>query len=201
MAGNVTFNPSLTLNGQNTFLKRTTGWIQGAVWDDPVARMWLLSGQIDSSVTQPVWGGMAITESVPTAASQNYAGSTLTIAAANADITGFTVYTQVNNAIIVPGNTAPIVVAGQSMAFFRFGSNIRIPLRADPTLVASLEGGSITQQVSWDFTNQQVIAYSSGIGALPVKILAVNDNSKYVTYDSGTGLCSWNQGDTVLVQL
>ena len=201
MAGNISFNPSLTLNGTNTFQKETQGWIQGAVWDDPVARMWLLSGTIDSAVTQPIWGGMAITESVPAATTNNRSGSVLSIASDNSTVTGFTVFTQVNNAIIVPGNTVPVVVAGQSMAFFRFGSNIRIPVKVNATLAPTLNGGAVNQQVSWDFTNQELIAYSSGVGALACKVLAVNDNSKYVVYDSGTGSVTWDYGYVALIQI
>lgn len=198
---NVSFDPSLTLNGQNTFQKETQGWIQGAYMDDPTARMWLLSGIVDSTVTQPVWGGMAITENVASLTTDNRQGSPLVIAADNAGITGFTTFNQAHNMIIVPGNKVPISVAGQNIAYFRLGSNIRLPVQVDPTLVASLEGNPITQQVSWDFTNQKLIAYSSGAGALNVKVIAVNENSKYVTYNSSTGNVSWSYGPAALIQL
>lgn len=199
----ISFNPSLTLNGQNTFRVQTQGLFQGAYMDDPVARMWLLAGLVDSTVTQPMWGGMAITENVNTNASNTYqyATNNLTIAANNGAITGFTTFNQAHNMIIVPGNRVPIAVANQNIAFFRLGSNIRLPVKISSALLTALEGNPVNQQVSWDFTNHQLTTYSSGAGALPVKVLRVAPNSFAVSYDSGTGVVSWTSAACALIQI
>ncbi|HQT68644.1 MAG TPA: hypothetical protein PLC74_13690 [Acetobacteraceae bacterium] len=198
---NITFNPALTLSPQNSILLETQGWYQGAVMDDPTSRLQLVSAIVASTVTQPMWGGMAVTESVASIASNNRQGNPITIAATNAAITAFTVFNQANNAITVPGNSVPIYTAGSNMAIFRLGSNIRIPVQADTGLITALEGGATNQQVSWDFTNQALTTYSSGAGALPVKVLAVNANSRIVSYNSTTGLVSWMVGNAVLIQI
>ena len=67
----------------------------------------------------------------------------------------------------------------------------RLALAIDPTLI-SLEGGIITQQVSWDFTNQKIIAFATN--ALPVKILLVlATNCLVPVYTAGPpATCTWN---------
>jgi hypothetical protein len=185
---------------QNSFLGQTEGYVQGAFFDDPTSNMWLLSGQIDPSVTQPVWGAMAITEDIP-APNANQMGSNIKIAANNAGVTGFTVFNRGNNMIITPGNTVPQASAGMSIMYFRTGSNIRIAVQCDATLANNLSPGAINQQVSWDFTNQKLITFSSGVGALACKVLSVNTNSKIVNYNSGTGVLTWTTGAAAIIQI
>lgn len=199
----INFDPSKTLNGQNTFQKQTQGWIQGAYMDDPTARMWLLSGLVASSVSQPMWGGMPITETVPTISNDTYqyANPPLDIPSSVSEVTGFTTFNQAHNMMIVPGNRVPIAVSNQNIAFFRLGSNIRIPVKISSGLVSSLEGNSVNQNVTWDFTNHELTAMSSGSTALNVQILKVDPNSKIVHYDSSTGDVSWQYGNAALIQL
>lgn len=192
----ISFNPQLTTSPSNTFLTSTEGYVQGATLDDTSARMWLNSGVIASTVTQPVWGGMAITESVP---ASNSLGGNLTIASAAANVTGFTVFDQAHNMIIVPGNSVQQSLAGMTAHYFRLGSNIRIAVQCDATLANNLAGGAINQQVSWDFTNQKLIAFAST--ALPVKVLSVSATSKIVSYNSGTGALTWTVGAAAIIQL
>lgn len=60
----ISINPSATTVPPSSFLAQTRGYTQGLSVNDPVARQKLLSGYVASSVTQPVWGGLAITEDV-----------------------------------------------------------------------------------------------------------------------------------------
>ncbi|MEK7916633.1 hypothetical protein AAB988_29485 [Burkholderia contaminans] len=196
----ISFNPMLTGSPTGTFRLDTEGYVQGAFMDDPASNPWLASGLIATTVTQPVWGGMAITESVA-APNQNGLGNPLVLAANNAGVTGFTVINRSYNAILTPGNNVPQLSAGMTAMFFRTGSNARIAVQCDATLAANLDNGTIIQQVSWDFTNQKLITYSSGVGALACKVLSVNTNSKIVSYNSGTGALTWTQGPAAIIQI
>lgn len=193
----VSFDPQLTTSPANSFLTNTQGYVQGTALDDPSSRMYLESGTVASTVTGPVYGGMAISETVPAPGSET-GGGILTLATSEANTTGFTVNNQANNMVIVPGNTVQQSVAGMSASFFRFGSNARIAVQCDTTLAAALDSGLVNQQVQWDYTNQKLIAYSSGT-ALPVKVLSVNTDSKTVLDTSG--VLTWEVGAVAIIQL
>lgn len=194
---NITFDPSKTTAPQNSFLRTTQGYVQGDFVDDPSVRMELAAGVLDSTVAQPVWGGMAIQELVPLTDEGNL-GGTLKLAAGVTTLTGFSVFTQAYNMIIVPGNSVQTATAGMTISYFRLGSGARIKVKCSAELVAAVEGGAINQQIQWDYTNQQLIPYTSGT-ALPAKILSVNANSKVVSYDSGAGTVSWVAGNAAVI--
>lgn len=200
----VAFNPMMTLSGANSFQLQSQGYIQGAFMDDPVARMWVLPGSVATSVTTPIWGGMAIQENVPTLDpyTMGTIASPISIPAAANNVTGFTLFNRAHNMMITPGNPVPAAYAGMSVAYGRLGSNLRIPVKIDPTLVTTLENGSIAQNVSWDFTNCQLTAYVNGTNQiLPVKILKVANNCKIINYNSSTSTLSWAYGLAALVQI
>jgi hypothetical protein len=194
----ITFNPALTTSPQNSFLLQTGGFVQGAFVDDPSSRMYLAGGVL-GAVTQPIWPGMAISESVPQV-NANAGGGSVLLATAEANLTGFNVGNQNYNAIITPGNTVQQLSPGQTVMFFRLGSGARIQVQCSSALVTAAEGGLINQQLAWDFTNQQLIPYVSGT-ALPVKLLELNSNSKVVSYNSGTGVVSWVAGSAAIIQI
>lgn len=199
----VSFNPQLTTSPSNTFLQSTEGYVQGTTLDDTSARMWLLSGVVAASVTQPVWGGMAITEEVATV-NNNALGNSLVLASAVGNVTGFTVFDQAHNMIIMPGNSVQQSVAGMTAHYFRFGSNIRIAVGVLNTLVATLDSGAINQALFWDPALQQLTATgTSGAFALPAttKILSLNSNSKTINFNSGTGALTWTTGNAAIIQI
>jgi hypothetical protein len=199
----VSFNPQLTTSPSNTFLQSTEGYVQGTTLDDTSSRMWLTSGVVAASVTQPVWGGMAITEEVATV-NANAMGNSLVLASAAGNVTGFTVFDQSHNMIIVPGNSVQQSVAGMTINYFRFGSNIRIAVGVLSSLVATLDSGAINQTLYWDPALQQLTASgTSGAFQLPAttKILSLNSNSKTISYNSGTGALTWTSGNCAIIQL
>jgi hypothetical protein len=199
----VSFNPQLTTSPSNTFLQSTEGYVQGTTLDDTSARMWLNSGVVAATVTQPVWGGMAITEEVATV-NANALGNSLQLASAAGNVTGFTVFDQAHNMIIVPGNTVQQSVAGMTINFFRFGSNIRIAVGVLSSIVATLDAGAINQTLYWDPALQQLTASgTSGAFQLPAttKILSLNSNSKTISYNSGTGALTWTTGNAAIIQI
>ena len=193
----ISFNPNLTSAPQGTFSTTTQGYIQGDFVDDPSIRMELAAGILDAAIAQPIWGGMALTELVPITG-EGSLGSTLKLATTPATTTGFSVFTQAYNMIIVPGNSVQTATAGMTANYFRLGSGARIKVQCSPALVAAVEGGAIGQQVQWDFANQQLIPFAAGT-ALPVKILSVNTNSKVVSFNSGAGTVSWVPGSAAVI--
>lgn len=196
----VAFNPMQTLSGSNSFQLQSQGYIQGAFMDDPVSRMWLRSGIVSASLSQPLWGGLPIVESVPSEGNnlQTKQG-VITLATTAAEITGWTVFNRAHSMLITPGNPVPQADSGMSIAYLRNNSNIRIPVKVDPALVSTLEGGSVIQQVSWDFTNNQLIAFATT--ALNVLIEDINANSKIVEYNSSTNTLTWSYGPAALIQI
>lgn len=204
MSNVINFNPMTTQTGQNSFQTESQGYIQGTFMDDPVARMWLLTGLVSNSATVPMWGGVPIIENIPSlsANSEGTPNATLAVPTAADTVTGFTVFNRAHNMVITPGNNVPVSGPDMNIAYFRTGSNIRIPVKIASSLVTTLEGSSITTQVSWDFTNYELTAYVNGTNTvLPVKVVKLMPNSKIVNYDSGTGAVTWAYGDAALIQL
>jgi hypothetical protein len=210
MTAQISFNPVLTTNALGSFNVDSVGYIQGVMLDDPAVRYQLAGGILASSETLPMWGGVGISELVPGGGSPPIPSDTLgtvvsratTLAAhTTGQLTGFSVFNQDNSMVTTPQSPVPLAGSGMSVHFLRLGSNARIVVKCDPALV-SLKGSLITTQVSWDFTNQLLVAYDT-VAALPVKILDVNvGNSMTVTYSSGTGFATWNRsGTTALIQI
>ena len=193
----ITVNPSATITPSSSFLPQSQGYTQGITLADPTSRQWLNSGVIASTVSAGVWGGMGITESVQMPGN-GMPGNLLTIAGSSTAVTGFTVFDRAYNMIIVPGNSVQIALAGMSMAFYRLGSNARIPVLCTAGLITAIETNSVNTQVVWDFTNQQLIPYTSGT-ALPVKVIAVDTNSKIVSVSGST--YSWTTGNVAVIQI
>lgn len=195
----ISINPSVTIAPPSSFLADTTGYIQGIALADPTARQWLLSGAVASTVTQPVWGGMGITENVSVPGS-GAAGNQIALATAETNLTGFTVSNRGYNMIVTPGNNVQVSTAGMSVPYYRFGSNIRIPVQCSSALITAVESNPVNTAVEWDYTNQKLIPHGAGT-AIPVKVVAVDSNSKIIAYNSGTGAVTWSTGNVAVIQL
>ena len=75
-----------------------------------------------------------------------------------------------------PSSRAPQAYPGNSIGFARFGSNVRVPVPADPALlnqVGQLTNGSF----GWDFQNQRLVAGSNG-STIPVRLLVNYDQTE-----------------------
>lgn len=194
----ISFNPQQTTSPANSFLLQTEGWVQGSYFDDPSSKNWLAAGLIASSVTQAVWGGMAITENIPNI-NTNQAGNNLVLAATNVGITGFTVFNQANNMIITPGNTVQQAGSGMSVSYFRFNSNARIAVQCSASLASSLQGDPTNTQVSWDLVNQVLVPYSAGYASNAVTnavwASTAGGQTTFTVTTNPTGVLS--AGDTV----
>lgn len=193
----ISINPSLTTNAAGSFNTSSLGFIQGIALDDPAIRNELAGGYLKASETLPMWGGVAIEELTGDVGESR--GNQVLRAAGYTTLTGFSVFNQNHAAINSPQSPVPLSAVGMLTNFYRLGSGARIPLKVDPALI-SAEGSIITQQVSWDFTLQMIVAYS--VTALNVRILEVAaDNCMTVSYDAGTGFATWDRDGAVAIAL
>jgi hypothetical protein len=199
MVASIAFNPYIQTSAAGMFNTDSDGFIVGTAMPDPAARFALSGGYLAPTETLPMFGGVAISENIPTERSTAPVtptrpdvalGSVIARATAYANLTGFSVFDQNYAAVNTPQSPVPAVGSGGQVNFYRLGSGARIALAIDPTLV-TLEGGLITQQISWDFTNQKIIAFATT--ALNVRILSVKSNNCMVpVFNAGTGFISWN---------
>ncbi len=158
MTANITFNPVITTNGLGSFNVSTNGYIQGFALDQPAVRYMLSAGLLASTETLPMWGGLPIVESIPTApdsstAPRSQLGGLITRATAltgSGGITGWSVFDQQYAAINFPQSTVPLVSSGGQVNFYRTGSGARIAVACDPAL-ASTEGDAINKATTWSW--------------------------------------------------
>jgi hypothetical protein len=197
------FNPYVQTSAAGMFNIESDGFIVGTAMPDPAARFALSGGWLAAAETLPMFGGVAINESVPLERTTSPATPTrpdialggiiaraTTLAAGAGSVTGFCVFDQNYAAVNTPTSPVPTIGSGGMVNFYRLGSGIRVALAIDPALV-TLEGGLITQQVSWDFSLQRIIAFATN--ALAVKILQIKSSGCMLpVYTSGTGLTTWN---------
>jgi len=171
------FNPMAVTVAAGFFGVSSDGFTQGVAHDDPAVRYQLAGGYLAATETLPMWGGVAISESLGAVTSNGHYGPAITRAASTSAITGFSVFNQAHNGINSPENQVPVMASGMTVPFYRLGSLARIPLAADPSLVASLASGLITQQVTWDINAQRLVAYDSATATVAVSSLTASWSS------------------------
>lgn len=199
---NLPFNPAITTNAAGSFSAQSVGYRQGDAQDDPATRYALAGGTLATTETLPMWGGVAIKTTIPT--SGVTLGGTVARSTSNAEILGFSVFNQDGAMLTTPQSPAPVALGGGQVNFYRIGSGARIAVAIDPTLAATLQNGTTLSnvQVSWDLTNQKIITYDAGIGALNARILDINvGNSQVVSYDAVNNLATWNESGSVAIIL
>jgi len=210
MVANPAFNPYTQTNATGSFNISASGLVQGTAMDDPATRYRLAGGYLATAETLPMWGGVGISELVP---AQNVSpfppnatlggaisrATTLTAQAAG-QLTGFSVFDQNYSAVQSPQSPVPLVGTGATLNFYRLGSLARVNLACDPSLV-SLDGGLITQLVSWDFTNQRLIPYSATYPQTTITgAVWASTAGGQTTFTVGTDLTSYiNAGDDIQV--
>lgn len=199
----IAFNPFATSNFAGLFTTQAQGLIQGTALDDPASRYKLAGGFLDSAETLAMFGGVGISESIATGG-LDVRGNPIKRATSQANLTGFSVFDQNGAAVNSPQSPVPVTGGGGQVNFYRLNGSAgaRLVLAIDPALI-TLDGGLITQQVSWDYTAQRIVAYDT-VAALPVRILSVQTSQcKTVSYTSATGVATWvNSGNAcAIVQL
>lgn len=180
MANSISINPVLTTTSYGTFSVQSDGLFQGTAFDDPAVRNALAGGVLSVSETLPMWGGVAIYESVAPAAGFDVSlggqiGRALSLTGSKA-LTGFSVFNQAHGWITSPQSPVPQASGGMGVPFYRMGSGARIAVAVNPSLV-TLEGGLITQQVSWDFNNQALQPYDAATATYALSSVTWNNTS------------------------
>lgn len=218
----VTFNPMPVTNNAGSFRITSQGYVAGTAYPNVAARNFLQAAIIDPSASSSAffYGGVGVT-----AKTVNPSGSPavstvlqkmLDLATGLSSLTGFAVFDQSAAGIQAPTSSVPLYSAGQSLNFYGFGSGACIALPITAANAAELQGVADNTAVSWDYTNQVVIPYTtSGANAGPIPGTAWNstvaapvarivdvqlNNSMVVTINSPTtGLASWNSAGSVVV--
>jgi hypothetical protein len=197
---NIPFSPYAQTNVTGSFAIDASGLIVGTLFPDPAARYQLSGGYLASTETLPMWGGVGISESIPSEAAnvpRTELGSVIARATATANLIGFSVYDQNYAWVNSPSSPVPSGNTYGLVNFARVGSLQRVILEIDPTLV-SLETGLVNAAVGWDFTNQKIIA---GTG-FPGKILGIKSNNcMSATYNATSGALTWNRNAAAAIVL
>lgn len=202
MSAQISLNPMATTNAAGLFSVNSNGFTQGDAQDDPAIKFQLVGGVLSTAATVPLWGGVPIAETIPTAQNGVYSGdvqpgtdtlgSAIIQASDSVAPTGISVFNQAFQGITTPQSNAPLYSPGMSVNFYRFGSGARIPLPCDASVVA-LAGSSIVETVYWDVANNRLTTTASGNFAVPVKILRISTSgNKIVNYSSVTGNANWS---------
>jgi hypothetical protein len=199
MASTVSFNPVITTGVSGAFLVSTGGYVQGAFLDDPANQYNLQNGFVGSSQSTPLWGGLPVTLAVGSVNAPEV-GLGLVSATSLSSINGWTCYNMSAAGIITSSSNAPQYSAGMSLNYVLPGSNIRLPIPVNPSVLNSLVGDATNVSLYWDPTNLRLDTSSSGnYGPLPIKLLYLSNTSKTVSYSSGTGATTWVNTGSVAV--
>lgn len=224
MPAAITLNPNVQTNFAGTFFATSDGYTQGDALDDPAIRFSLRKGIVVSSATNPMYGGIPISESMSPGISGGSfpftgdADELQSILAAAANVTagtagcytGFTVFNQATALIQTAQSRVPMAGALGAINFFRKGSGARIPVQALLSAATAWAGGVVDPStVYWDTVNQW-LTNSSGaniIGPLPgAWIESINlSNSRVVNWNinsagySNSGFLNWYEGGATAV--
>lgn len=211
MAQGILINPEQVITAPGGFSVSSEGFVQGIAEDDPAIRYQLKSGMLDVNQTTPLWGGCAITESLPTTGvSADEVDSVIKLATSAANVTGFTVFNQSLALYQSPSSPVPLAMPGDGVSkpggfinFYRLGTRARIAVQVDSGVAAALAGGAINQAAYWDYTNQKLLNAPGGT-AIPVKVIRLDKtgNSRTVSYNGTSGFAIWNDtGYTAVIEI
>jgi hypothetical protein len=200
--GSISLNPMVTTGVSGAFLISTDGYVQGTFLDDPAQRNQLEGGQVASSQSTPLWGGLAVALALPAVVGQNAQGPSVTAAGSLGAIAGWTLFNQASAGIITPSSNVPLYSSGMSVNFARPGSLLRICVAVENTTVLNaLTSAAPGVSLYWDPVNLCITNSASGnYGPLPVQLEALSATSKTVTYSAGNA--NWNDaGPAAIIRI
>ena len=163
MSSVLSVNPMQTTNALGAFHTQSDGFIQGVAMDDPAARYALASGTLASTESRPMWGGIAVDEFLPGVSSAPR-GTTIKRATLVAQMVGLSVFNQAHNGLTSPQSPVPLYLSNMSVSFYRFGSGMRVPVKASDALInlgSSQAGMSSSQPVVWNFATDSLDVFST----------------------------------------
>lgn len=186
-----------TTVANNTFLLNTDGFIVGTLYGKFPDRYAIEGGVVASTQATPLYGGLPLTLAVtaPTIQGSSGLGERATLATAQTNIDGWSVFDQGAAGIISGFSNVPLYYANTSINFIRSGFLV---LPVNPAAVNTIAGGASNQAIFWNFTQNYVDI--TGTGALGFQIIALSTNSKTVTYAAGPPItANWNGSGSVIV--
>ena len=186
-----------TTVANNTFLLNTDGFIVGTLYGKFPDRYAIEGGVVASTQATPLYGGLPLTLAVtaPTIQGSSGLGERATLATAQTNIDGWSVFDQGAAGIISGFSNVPLYYANTSINFVRTGFLV---LPVNPAAVNTIAGGASNQAIFWNFTQNYVDI--TGTGALGFQIIALSTNSKTVTYAAGPPItANWNGSGSVIV--
>ena len=186
-----------TTVANNTFLLNTDGFIVGTLYGKFPDRYAIEGGVVASTQATPLYGGLPLTLAVtaPTIQGSSGLGERATLATAQTNIDGWSVFDQGAAGIISGFSNVPLYYANTSINFVRSGFLV---LPVNPAAVNTIAGGASNQNIFWNFTQNYVDI--TGTGALGLQIIALSTNSKTVTYAAGPPItANWNGSGSVIV--
>lgn len=163
-----------TTNFPGTFFVQSDGFIQGMAEDNVATRYLLSQGVLGPNELLPMFGGVAVTESIQTSVNNDSLGSVITRATSAAAITGFAVFDQSHAAPISAFSNVPLIGSNDSVMYYRLGSNAKIAVAIAPEVAGTLQGGAITQPVTWDLNAQRIVASTVSGGTNSVASITAN---------------------------
>lgn len=223
MAAEVSINPFVQSNFAGTFFVTSEGYTQGDDLSDPSIRNLLRVGLVDPNSSAPLWGGLAISESLSpgvsggsfpmtgesTALSSIIDPGTNVTAGTAGCITGFSVFRQATAMLQSAQSRVPMAPAGGAISFYPLGSLARVVVKASAAALSAwaASGVVVNQSVYWDTVNLQVTNASGTniVGPIPGVILSApvnSSNSRIVSYNSGTNFANWvENGGAVVIRI
>ena len=173
MVASISLNPFVTTVGNaGLFNIKSDGYRQGTAMPDPSTRYRLRQGVLSQNETLVMWGGVGVYAFVPGGGLTYYNTSQplgtvvgrATALTGTYALRGFSVFDEDYAMVIDPQNTVPRIGSGAQVNWYPLGSLARVVVACDPVL-ASLQGGDIGANVSWDFVDQLLVPY---IGTLTI---------------------------------
>ena len=176
------------------FIPHATGAKEGTSVQHPGQSQQPDSGVfVGATATQKAWGGLPVSVEISAKPGEAQVRLATDYSTAQAWLTF-----DGANYLIQDGESIGLYEDGESALFYRGKSNVEMWVRIDDTLAASLLTGTDYRNtaVSWDFTNNQIIAFDttalSGVEIIEVSMT----NNEVVDFDSGTNTAQWARSQT-----
>jgi len=200
----LTIDPQAT-NGFGALSYPTSdGLIQGEVQVNPYTSANLEAGVVAANATYPLFAGLPVSLGVQILGTDRKGVTVRKSVVGNvaAGIQGWTV-SQGSGVMGVTSFTSnpPLFPQGGSINFYPSGSKGRIAVRINNTLASTLANTDfITTPVMWDWTNDELVVWTSGTDAANLQLTSIRvisvspydtNHNLSIGYNTGTGVASY----------
>lgn len=176
------------------FIPHATGAKEGTSVQHPNQSQQPDSGVfVGATATQKAWGGLPVSVEI----SAKPGEAEVRLATGYSTVKGWLTFDGANH-LIQDGESIGLYEDGESALFYRLKSNVEIWVKIDDTLAAALLTGTDYRDtaVSWDFTNNKIIAFDT-TALSNIEIIEVSmTNNQVVDFDSGTNTAQWSRSQT-----